>query len=127
MVLLDGSEPSKRGLIETLKIVDKDKDVVECLTVEMDSKSKDNGEICRKAFENAGYTRGKFTLLPADGQAIPAAISGYLAKESTPDYDFVVLGSRGATSYSRPDSHKLGSVAEKVLVVAKTNMLLVVK
>ena len=114
-------------MYETLKLADKDKDVVECLTVDADTKSKDNAEICRKAFESVGYTRGKFTLLPTDGQTVPNAISGYLAKESTPDYDFIVLGSRGASSYSKPDSHQLGSVSEKVLVVAKTNMLLIVK
>ena len=127
MALVDGSENSKKALLEAMAIIDKDKDSVECLTIGTDPSAQAIPEMCQKIFASFGYTHGKCTLIPREGSSVPDAISSYLTKDSTPDYDFIVLGSRGSSAYKRADAHYLGSVAEKVIIIARTNMLLVVK
>ena len=127
LALIDGSEESKQATLQALKVMDKEKDNIECLIV-------DDGDLGLKLKEpyeaimaTAKVKNFKFTIIPALGTPIPQAIEKYLTKEDTPDYDFVILGSKGSGVYKKPGTHYLGTVAEKVIVVAKTNLIIVAK
>eukprot|EP01022_Parablepharisma_sp_SALTPOND_P029042 TRINITY_DN72385_c0_g1_i1.p3 TRINITY_DN72385_c0_g1~~TRINITY_DN72385_c0_g1_i1.p3 ORF type:complete len:175 (-),score=23.33 TRINITY_DN72385_c0_g1_i1:680-1204(-) len=127
LVLFDGSEESKKALSEALKVVDQEKDKVDCVSFDTDGtmgKYKDNVET---VFKNAKIAHGEYKAVQCAGEYPTVAIEKYLVSEDTPDYDFVVLGSKGAGIQKRTTANYLGTVAEKVITSARTNLILVVK
>ncbi len=126
--MIDGSEASKRALQECVRLVDREKDTVECITFDVDGSGAKLKDVCIDFMANsAKLVHYKFTTGACAGDSVPNAVAKYLTREDTPDYDFVVLGSKGAGVYKKPGTHYLGTVAEKVLTSARTNLLLVVK
>ena len=125
--MVDGSEESKKALLECLKIVDKSKDHVECLSCDTDGGASKLKTTYEAILAGAKVVNSKFTILSCAGGTVPEVICKHFTKEDTPDYDFVVLGSKGAGVYKKPGTHYLGTVAEKVITTARTNLIVVVK
>lgn len=107
--------------------MDKEKDTIECLTVDVDGNGQKIKETYTALLESMKVPRAKVTLKENVSGGIPIVITEYLLSDSTPDYDFVILGSKGVSANKKQGVHYLGTVAESVMLKARTNLILVVK
>ena len=127
LILFDGSDESKKSLIEALKVVDPDKDIVHCVSFDTDGDMGKYEPLVTSILKDAKIVHGIFKIVPCPDENAITAVGKYLSSESTPDYDFVVLGTKGCGGRKRSDEQYLGSMAEKVITTARTNLILVVK
>ena len=124
---MDGSDASKMALQECLKVVDPVKDSVDCCSFDMGGDAEKLRPVYEAMLSKAKVAHFRFNVIKCDGDIVPVAVTRFFKKEDTPDYDFIVLGSKGAGVYKKPGPHYLGTVAEKVITCARTNLILVAK
>jgi len=127
LVLYDGSDASKHALNEAFKVVDKEKDRIHVVTFDNDGSMQSHKATVEKILKDGGIKNGDYKIVQSIGDTIVTAVTKYFGKEDTLDYDFVVLGSKGTGMVKKMTAEYLGSVAEKVITSAKTNLILVVK
>lgn len=127
LVLYDGSEESKKALSESLKIIDPQKDKIDCISFAKGESMESHRASVEKIFEDAKLAHATYKVVPILDDTPQGAIEKYLTNESTPDYDFVVLGTKGSGMKKKTQTEYLGTVAEKVILIGRTNLILVVK
>eukprot|EP00826_Nyctotherus_ovalis_P042871 TRINITY_DN4477_c0_g1_i5.p2 TRINITY_DN4477_c0_g1~~TRINITY_DN4477_c0_g1_i5.p2 ORF type:complete len:282 (-),score=76.41 TRINITY_DN4477_c0_g1_i5:1942-2787(-) len=125
LALYDGSEASKKALKECLKIADSEKDSVDCVCFCSGDAMESHRANVEGLFKEAKLAHFSYKVVAADGNT-QEAVARYLNNESTPDYDFVALGSKGEGIKKRAEISYLGSVAEEVILIGRTNLILVV-
>jgi len=127
LVLYDGSEESKKALTECLRLVDIEKDTVDCVTFDSLNTMENHRPNIENLFKEAKLSHCSYKVISIMNENTREAIEKYLNNEDTPDYDFVVLGSEGEGKKKKTQVNHLGTVAEKVILIGRTNLILTAK
>ena len=127
LICIDGTDQSFKGFEEATKVLNKETDLINLITI-------NSGEInlpkiksqCLQLLAQSGC-KGEFIGIENAEQLPPAeVILDYLNKEDTPDYQYVVVASKGERYYQEHTEEYLGSQAELIIKNAKSNIFLVV-
>lgn len=127
LVLYDGSDESKKALAECLKIVDLDKDSIDCISFDNAGVMENQRTNVENVLKEAKVAHFSYKVIATSGESTQVAIEKYLNDETVPDYDFVVLGTKGEGIKKRAETDYLGTVAEKVILIGRTNLILTAK
>jgi nucleotide-binding universal stress UspA family protein len=127
LVCSDGSEKSYNSLRETIRIIDKSKDEIVILVVEISNVHvKDIEKETSKILEEADVKHHKFETIERDSdEKTFEAIVDYVNVDDTPYIDFVTVANQGSGYKSHSEKKYFGKVAKGVLIGAKANIFLV--